>query len=158
MTYSHNILHGIVPYGLPQLDFDLSDRGKTQHGFVFLMALCTLGVHAQGGQAGIRAIDQLQGVQVSNHSPIPQYAVSAQHKMLFLVLDQQFNRPTTQVVHNHLSYRSGKIARHQMQSPSYPRAGTRRRLGPRRACSSIQRAGPHESYASTATSKETPLA
>ncbi len=62
MTDLHNLFHGFVPDRLPQFGFELADRWKTQHG-LFLVALCTLGVHAQVGQAGISAIDQ---VQVSN--------------------------------------------------------------------------------------------
>jgi hypothetical protein len=54
--------------------------------------LCTLGLQAHVGQAGIGAIHQ---VQVSDYSPAPQYAVSAQPQMLLFVLDQQFNLPRT---------------------------------------------------------------
>ena len=74
MTDFDNIFHCFAPNRLPQLGLELPDRWKTQHGLVLVMALCTLGVHAQVGQAGVSAIDR---VQVSNHSPVPQHAVSA---------------------------------------------------------------------------------
>ena len=117
MTDFHHIFHGFVPYCLPPLGLELPDRRKTQHTLFVFAALCTLGVHAQVGQAGVGAIDP---VQVSNHSPVPQYAVSAQPQMLLLVLDQQFDRPATQVIRDNLSAGSGKIVRHQRNRLSVP--------------------------------------
>ena|GEM_PF-3157629 len=109
MTDSHNIFHGFVPDLLPQLGFELADRWKTQYIVFLLVALCTMGVHAQVGQAalsacvhaqaGIGAVDQ---VQVSNYSPVPQDAVSAQPQMLLFILDQPFNRQAAQIIRDHL--------------------------------------------------------
>ena len=94
-----HILNRLVPHGLPQLGLELADWRKTQHSLFLLAALCTLGVHAQVGQAGIGGVDQ---VQVSNYSPVPQDTVGAQPQMLLLILDQQFNGPATQVIRDDL--------------------------------------------------------
>ena len=51
------------------------------------------------GQAGIGTIDQ---AKVSNNSPVPQNTVIAQPKMLLLFFDHNFNRPTFEVIPNHL--------------------------------------------------------
>jgi hypothetical protein len=58
------------------------------------------------GQAGIGTINQ---VQVSNHSPVPQYAIIAQPQMLFLILDKHLNRPSFQIVSYNGFHRSTQI-------------------------------------------------
>ena len=102
MTRLDHVLHRVAPDHLREFRLELPNRGQAQHIFLALgLALCTVGGEAQVGQAGIGAINQ---VQVSNHSPVPQDAVIAQPQMLLLVLDQQFNRPATQVISDHVTF------------------------------------------------------
>ena len=95
MTVFDNIVNIFLPDYLVHGLFDFADRLKTQHFIVFCLALCTLGLNTQVGQAGIGAINQ---AQVSCHCPVPQNAVIAQPQMLFLIFDQHFNRPAFEIV------------------------------------------------------------
>jgi hypothetical protein len=58
------------------------------------------------GQAGIGNIHQ---VKVSNYRLVPKYSVIAQPQMLFLVLDQQLNRPSFQIVSYNGSHRGAQV-------------------------------------------------
>ena len=110
MTVFDNIFDIVLPDHLAQRRFEFADRLKSQHSIFLRVALCTLGLQAQVGQAGIGAIDQ---VQVSNYSPVPQDAVIAQPQMLFLVLDQHLNRPAFQIVGDDFLHRGVQIIGHQ---------------------------------------------
>jgi hypothetical protein len=92
MNIFDNILNILLPDDLTHPVFKFADWFKSQHFLGFVLALCTLGFQTQVGQAGIGAINQ---VQVSNHSPLPFDTVIAQPQMLFLVLDQHFNKGET---------------------------------------------------------------
>jgi len=83
MTDFDHIVHRLSPDRALQVGFELPNRRKRQHMFALVVALCTVGLETQVGQAGVGGIDQ---VQVSNHSPVPQHAVSAQPEMLLLSL------------------------------------------------------------------------
>ena len=94
MTILDNILNVLLPDDPTHSVFEFANRLKSQHILGFVLALCTVGFNPYVGQAGIGAINQ---VQVSNHSPVSQYAIIAQPQMLFLVLDQQLSGPTLSV-------------------------------------------------------------
>ena len=92
MTMFDDIFNRLLPNHPAHAILQLTDRFKTQHFLgMMVLALCTRGFQAHVGQAGISGIHQ---VQVSNHSLVPQHAVIRQPQMLFLILDQQLNRPT----------------------------------------------------------------
>ena len=75
MTIFDDIFNILLPHYPKHSVLEFANRFKSQHILGFVLALCTIGFNPYVGQAGIGAIDQ---VQVSNHSPVPQYAVSAQ--------------------------------------------------------------------------------
>jgi len=110
MAVLDNLFDILLPDPLAQRRFELADRLQSQHSNLLCVALCTLGLYAQVGQAGIGAVHQ---VQVSNYSPVPQNAVIAQPQMLFLVLDQHLNRPAFQIVGDDFFHRCSQIIRHQ---------------------------------------------
>src|SRR4030042_2146455 len=107
MTIFDNIFDILLPDYLVHGLLEFADRLKTQHFIIFCLAVGTLGFNAQVGQAGIGTINQ---AQVSCHCPVPQYAVIAQPQMLFLVLDQHFNRPTFEIVVHNGFHRSSNTA------------------------------------------------
>ena len=93
MAMLNNIFNRLLPNNPAHAILELTDRFKSQHFLgIIILALCTLGFQAHVGQAGIGDIDQ---VQVSNHSPVPQHAVIRQPQVLFFILDQQLNLPRT---------------------------------------------------------------
>jgi hypothetical protein len=93
MTMFNDIFNRLLPNDLAHAIFEFTDRFKSQHFLgMMVLALCTLSLHAQVGQAGIGGIHQ---VQVSNHSLVPQDTVIRQPQLLFLILDQQLNLPRT---------------------------------------------------------------
>ena len=57
MTHLGDIFDRFVPDRAPQVGFELLNRWKTQHSLVLVMALCTLGLQAHVGQAGVGAVD-----------------------------------------------------------------------------------------------------
>ena len=106
MTMYDNILNVLLPDYPTHSVFEFANRFKSQHFLGFVLALCTIGFNPYVGQAGIGTINQ---PQVSNHSPVSQYAIIAQPQMLFLVLDQHLNRPSFQIVSYNASHRSTQI-------------------------------------------------
>ena len=90
MAVLDDIFDILLPDNLAHALLKFTDRFKSQHSIVFVLAFCTTGFNAHVGQAGIRDVHQ---VQVSNYSPVPQNTVIAQPQMLFLVLDQQLDSP-----------------------------------------------------------------
>ena len=92
MTHLDHIINRLAPDDALQIGLELPDRRKMQHVLGLVVALCTVGLQTQVGQAGMGGVHQ---VQVSHHSPVPLHAVSAQPQMLLLILDQQFNLPRT---------------------------------------------------------------
>jgi len=100
-----NILNLLTPDYLVHKGFKLTDRRQRQHilGIIFI-ALCTLAFNADMGQAGIGAVNQ---AKVSNYRPVPQNAVIAQPKMLFLFLDHHLDSPSLEIsadnfLHRHI--------------------------------------------------------
>jgi len=69
MAVLDNLFDILLPDPLAQRRFELADRLQSQHSNLLCAALCTLGLYAQVGQAGIGAVRQ---VQVSNCNPVPQ--------------------------------------------------------------------------------------
>ena len=110
MTVLYYILHRLLPGQLTHPGLELAHRRQTQHVLVFLLALCTLVLNGQVGQAGIGAIHQ---VQVSNYTAVPPYAVIAQPQLLLLVLDQHLNSPSLQVVGHNRFHRDAQVVRNQ---------------------------------------------
>ena len=66
MTHLGHIIHGFAPHNALQIGFELPNRRKMQHTLGLVMALYTVGLQTQVGQAGIGGIDQ---VKVSNNRP-----------------------------------------------------------------------------------------
>ena len=110
MAIFDNILHRLLPDQLTHPGLELAHRRQPQHIFVLLLALCTLVLNGQVGQAGIGAINQMQ---VSNYTPVPQHAVIAKPQMLLLVLDQHLNRPSPQIVGYDCFARNAQVIRNQ---------------------------------------------
>ncbi len=110
MAAFDNILHRLPPGQLTHPGLELAHRRQLQHVFVFLLALCTLVLNGQVGQAGIGGIHQ---VQVSDHTLVPQHAVIAQAQLLLLILDQHLNGPSLQVVGHDGFARSPQVVRNQ---------------------------------------------
>ena len=111
MRHFNNILNLLIPDNLVHLGFELADRRHRQHilGIVF-MALCTLVIQANMGQAGIGTIDQ---GQVSNYRPVPPSTVIAQPQMLFLFFDHHLNCPTLQIAADNFLHRQAQVVRNQ---------------------------------------------
>ena len=112
----------LTPDNLVHAGFELADRRHRQHilGLVFV-ALCTLVLQTNMGQAGIGAIDERQ---VSNNRPIPPDAVIAQPQMLFLFLDHHLNRPSFQITADNLFHRGPQVIGHQRcHGPVPPASG-----------------------------------
>ena len=111
MTMFNDIFNRLLPNNPAHAILELTDRLKTQHFLgMMCLALGTLGLQAHVGQAGIGDINQLQ---VSNHSLVPQHTVIRQPQMLFLVLDQQLNGPTLEIVGNDSFHRRVEVIRNQ---------------------------------------------
>jgi hypothetical protein len=110
MTVFDDVFNILLPDHLPHTLLEHADRFKTQHFGILRLALCTLGLYAHVGQAGVGAIHQ---TEVSCHCPVPQDAVIAQPQMLFLVLDQHLNRPAFEIAGHNGLHRSGSIAGNQ---------------------------------------------
>ena len=53
MTQLSHSFDGLVPYPLSRIGFELPDRRKSKHVLGVLAALCTRGVQAHVGQAGL---------------------------------------------------------------------------------------------------------
>ena len=111
MRYFNNILNLLSPDYLVHADFQSADRRQRQHILgIFFVALCTLVGYTNMGQAGIGAVNQ---AQVSNYCPVPQNAVIAQPKMLFLFLDHHLDSPTFQISADNLFHRQTSIISNQ---------------------------------------------
>lgn len=80
MTDPGHIIHRLSPDHTLQVGLELPDRWKRQHMLALVVALCTVGLETQVGQAGMGGVDQ---VQVSNHSLVPQHAVSTSPRCCF---------------------------------------------------------------------------
>ena len=94
MTVFDDIFNVLLPNGSTHAVFEFAHRLKRQHFVVLAVALCTMGLYAHVGQAGIGGVNQ---VQVSNYSPVPQNTVIAQPQMLLLVSDKHLNRPAFEI-------------------------------------------------------------
>lgn len=110
MAMFDNIPYSLPPNQLTHPGLELAHRRQSQHVLFLLLALCTLVLNGQVGQAGIGGVDQ---VQVSDHTLVPQYAVIAQPQLLLLVLDQHLNGPSLQVVGHDGFARSPQVVRNQ---------------------------------------------
>ncbi len=110
MAMPNDICNRLPPNYSTHAILELADRLKSQHFLGMVLALCTLSLQAQVDQAGTGDINQ---VQVSNHSLVPQQAVIRQPQMLFLVLDQHLYGPTLEIFTDNGFHQSLRVIRNQ---------------------------------------------
>ena len=111
MTKLDNIFNLMIPDDLAHTGFELADRRQRQHipGILFI-ALCTLVINTNMGQAGIGTIHQ---AKVSNYCPVPQNAVIARPQMMFLFFDHHLNRPTLEISADNFLHRHTNVIGNQ---------------------------------------------